>query len=120
MFAAIANLPVGAIGFEAIGRITETDRTTVLDPTIETALGDGHPVRLLYLAGPDFTGYDRNGLFDDAVFGTRHFVDFEKIAFLVEDGPYRRAVSALDGLMPAELRVFPTGEVEAAKAWLAE
>ena len=54
MFAAIENLPVGAIGFEAIGRITETDRTTVLEPTIETVLQDGHPVRLLYLAGPRF------------------------------------------------------------------
>jgi hypothetical protein len=120
MFTRIENLPAGAIGFEAIGRITEEDRLGVLEPTIELALEDGHPVRLLYVAGPRFDGYDPNALFDNAVFGTRHFSDFEKIAFLAEDGPYRRAVRALDGLMPAELRVFATREVEAAKAWLAE
>ena len=44
----------------------------------------------------------------------------EKIAFLAEEGPYRRAVFALEGLMPAELRLFPAGAVEQAKAWLAQ
>ena len=120
MFAQMENLPVGAIGFEAIGRITEEDRIEVLEPTLEAMLEDGRPLRLLYLAGRRFDGYDSNALFDDAVFGTRHFTDFEKIAFLAEEGPYRRAVVALEGLMPAELRLFPIGAVDAAKAWLAE
>jgi hypothetical protein len=120
MFATIENLPAGAIGFEAIGRITEEDRAEVLEPTIEAMLEDGRPLRLLYLAGQRFDGYDSNALFDDAVFGTRHFTDFTKIAFLAEEGPYRRAVGALEGLMPADLRLFPVGAVDAAKAWLAE
>ena len=120
MFAQIENLPAGAIGFEAVGRITEEDRAEVLEPTLEAMLEDGRPLRLLYLAGLRFDGYDLNALFDDAVFGTRHFTDFEKIAFLAEEGPYRRAVGALEGLMPADLRLFPIGAVDAAKAWLAE
>jgi hypothetical protein len=120
MFARIENLPAGAIGFEAVGRITGADRHAILEPTIESALGSGQPVRLLYLAGPRFAGYDPDTLLDDAVFGSRHFADFEKIAFLAEEGPYTRAVGALEGLMPAELRLFPAGAVDAAKAWLAE
>ena len=120
MFTQIENLPAGAIGFEAIGRITEEDRAEVLEPTIAAMLEDGRPLRLLYLAGRRFAGYDPNALFDDAVFGTRHFTDFAKIAFLAEEGPYRRAVGALEGLMPADLRLFPVGAVDAAKAWLAE
>jgi hypothetical protein len=120
MFARIENLPAGAIGFEAVGRITGADRHAILEPTIESALVSGHPVRLLYLAGPRFAGYDPDTLLDDAVFGSRHFSDFEKIAFLSEEGPYTRAVGALEGLMPGELRLFPAGAVEDAKAWLAE
>ena len=120
MFTQIENLPAGAIGFEAVGRITEEDRAEILEPTIEAVLEGGHPVRLLYVAGARFDGYDQNGLFDDAVFGSRHFSDFEKIAFLAEDGPYRRAVVALEGLMPGELRLFPAGAMAEAKAWLAE
>ena len=120
MFTQIENLPGGAIGFEAVGRVTEEDRAAVLEPVIEAALEGGRPVRLLYVAGPRFSGYEPIALFDDAVFGSRHFADFEKIAFLAEEGPYRRAVGALEGLMPAELRLFPAGAVEDAKAWLAE
>ena len=56
---------------------------------------------------------------DDAIFGTRHFRDFERIAFLAEDGPYRRAAGAMDGLMPTTLKVFPVEHIEAAKTWLA-
>ena len=120
MFARIENLPVGAIGFEAVGRITDSDRHAVLEPTIESMLEHGGRVRLLYLAGSRFAGYDPNTLLDDAVFGSRHFADFDKIAFLAEEGPYSRAVGALEGLMPGELRLFPAGAVEDAKAWLAE
>jgi hypothetical protein len=119
MFTPIEGLPVGAIGFEATGLVTTADRETVLEPTIDWALAEGGKIKLLYLAGPDFAGYDEGEPLDDAVFGTRHFTDFEKIAFVADDGPYDRAVHALDGLMPAMLRIFPTCELEAAKEWLA-
>lgn len=118
MFKAIDNLPTGAVGFEAHGRVTDTDRKTVLEPTIEWALEAGGKVRLLYVAASDFDGYDRGGLYDEAVFGTRHFTDFDRIAFVAEDGPYARSVEALDGLMPATLRVFRTREIGAAMEWL--
>ena len=119
MFTPIENLPRGAVGFEAHGRVTDADRRTVLEPTIEWALESADKVRLLYVTGADFTGYERGDLYDDAVFGTRHFTDFDKIAFVADDGPYARSVEALDGLMPAALRVFATGDIGAAKEWLA-
>ena len=119
MFTPIEDLPPGAIGFVATGRITAEDRRNVLEPTIDWALEVSGRVRLLYVAGQDFAGYDRGGLYDDAVFGTRHFTDFDRIAFVAEDGPYARSVRALGGLMPASLRVFRASEVESAKAWLA-
>jgi len=119
MLTPIENLPTGAVGFEAHGRVTDAERRTVLEPTIEWALEANGKVRLLYVAASDFDGYDRGGLYDDAVFGTRHFTDFDKIAFVAEDGPYSRSVEALDGLMPADLRVFRTRDIGEAKAWLA-
>jgi hypothetical protein len=118
MFKAIEDLPKGAVGFEAHGRVTDDDRRTVLEPTIEWALETREKIRLLYVAAPDFTGYEHADLYDDAVFGTRHFADFERIAFVADEGPYTRSVAALEGLMPATLRVFGSDEVGAAKAWL--
>src|SRR5665213_2640393 len=101
MFKAIDNLPDGAVGFEAHGRVTDAERRAVVETTIDSALEQRRKVRLLYVAASDFAGYDRGGLYDDAVFGTRHFTDFEKIAFVAAEGPYDRAVKAIDGLMPA-------------------
>ncbi len=120
MFTPIENLPAGAIGFVANGHITEDDRAAVLEPTIDWALEVGGRVKLLYVTGSDFAGYEPAGLYDDAVFGTRHFTAFDKIAFVADDGPFNRAVLAMEGLMPATLRVFGASEVNAAKAWLAE
>ena len=119
MFTAIENLPRGAVGFEAHGRITDNDRRSVLEPTIEWALESSGKVRLLYVAGEDFTGYDFGVAYDDAVFGSRHFTDFERIAFVANEGPYARSVAALEGLMPASVRVFPSKAIAEATAWLA-
>jgi hypothetical protein len=119
MFTAIENLPNGAVGFEAHGRVTDDDRRSVLEPTIEWALESNGKVRLLYVAGEDFTGYDFDVAYDDAVFGSRHFTHFERIAFVADEGRYSRSVAALEGLMPASVRVFGSRELNEAKAWLA-
>ena len=119
MFRPIENLPEGAIGYLASGRISREDRATTLEPGIEDAIAHNGHVRLLYVVASDFAGYEPNALLDDAIFGTRHFRDFERIAFLAEDGPYRRAAGAMDGLMPTTLKVFPVEDIEAAKTWLA-
>ena len=119
MLTEIIGMPDGAIGFAASGVVTPDERKRLLEPQIATAR-DGGKVRLLYMAGPDFAGYGEGAMLDEAVFGTRHFTDFKKIAFVSDAGPYDRAVQALDGLMPAALKVFRTGDIDLAKEWLAE
>jgi hypothetical protein len=119
MLTEIMGMPDGAIGFAATGVVTTDERRRVLEPQIDSAR-EGGKIRLLYMTGPDFAGYVEGALFDEAVFGTRHFTDFKKIAFVSDAGPYNRAVQALDGLMPAALKVFRTGDINAAKEWLAE
>ena len=119
MFTPIDSLPAGILGVEARGRVSSDDRHAVLAPQIETALRKGR-VKLLYVAGADFAGYDEGAPFDDAVFGSRHFNAFERIAFVSDDGRHARAVEALDGLMPVRLRRFDRREIDAAKAWLTE
>ncbi len=118
MFMRIDDLPAGFVGVVARGRVTADDRQQVLEPSIAGAVEAAGRVRLLYVAGADFAGYDRGGLYDDAVFGTRHFNHFDRIAFVANDGPYMRAVLAMNGLMPARLRVFGLSEIAQAQDWL--
>jgi hypothetical protein len=119
MFTRIDDLPAGAIGVVARGRVTGEDRRSMLEPSIADVLGEHGRVRLLYVAGADFAGYESGGLYDEAIFGTRHFADFERIAFVAEDGPYRRAVGAMNGLMPAAVRLFEPAEIAMAREWVA-
>jgi hypothetical protein len=118
MLTPIDNLPDGAIGFVANGCITSDDRRGTFEPTISEALRSSDRVRLLYVAGGDFAGYEHGVLYDEAVFGTRHFTHFEKIAFVSDEGPFNRAVRAMRGLVPARVKIFPPREIEAARVWL--
>lgn len=118
MLTPIDALPADVIGLEAHGRIASADTLKILLPRIDSAGRSGAKVKLLYVAGPDFDGYADGAVLDDAVFGTRHFNAFERIAFVGEEGPYARAVEALDGLMPTRLKRFAHSELEKAKRWI--
>ena len=120
MLTALTDLPTGAIGFRASGKVSAEEGRKVLGPALEAALRRGKKLRFLYFAGPEFDGYESGRVWDDAVFGSRHFSDFEKLAFVSDKASYRRAVATLDGLMPTALRVFGTRDIDAAKAWLAK
>jgi hypothetical protein len=67
-----------------------------------------------------FRGYDHGCPFDDVISGSRHFTDFERIAFVADECPFRRAVAEVADLIPTDLRVFGLHELEAAKIWLAD
>jgi enoyl-[acyl-carrier-protein] reductase (NADH) len=50
------------------------------------------PIRMLYVVGKEFTGFELEALWDDSAFGIKHWHDFSQIAlvnlaaFLVSDG----------------------------------
>jgi hypothetical protein len=118
MFTPIDSLPSDVVGLEAHGRITRAETLKILLPRIDSAGRSGAKVKLLYVAASDFDGYADGAPLDDAVFGTRNFNSFDRIAFVGEEGPFARAVEALNGLMPATLRRFASRDFEKAKRWI--
>jgi hypothetical protein len=120
MLKPISDLPSGVIGFAAEGTVTDEDYKTVLIPTVEKALEKGGKIRFLYVLGPDFKTYAPGAMWDDTLFGARHYFDFEKIACVTDHEIIAAMVRSFGILMPAAVRVFAANELEAAKAWLAE
>jgi hypothetical protein len=120
MLKELDNMPSGAIGFRASGKVSSDEGRNVLSPAIEAARSGGKKLRFLYFADDGFDGYESGRIWDDAVFGSRHFSDFEKLAFVSDQAAYRRAVAMLEGLMPTALKVFRTRELDQAKAWLSK
>ncbi|MCW5772445.1 MAG: STAS/SEC14 domain-containing protein [Rhodospirillaceae bacterium] len=120
MITEMKDLPKGTVGFAAAGKVTDADYRDVLIPAIESALKDGGKLRLLYLLGPEFDGYAPSAMWDDTLFGARHFFDFAKIACVTDNETYATLVRSFGFLMPAAVRVFAVKDLDAAKAWLAE
>jgi len=120
MFRPVFDLPPGVIGYSAVGKISADDYSKVLIPEIEAKVAEGGKLRFLYVAGPEFEGYELGAMADDTTFGFRHFFDFEKIAFVSDNPAFRTLVQGFGMMMPAEVRVFAVAQLDKAKAWLAE
>jgi cytosine/adenosine deaminase-related metal-dependent hydrolase len=120
MITEIKDMPGRVLGFSLEGTVTARDYHDVLIPTAEAALKEGHKLRLMIVAGPDFEGYAPGAMWDDTAFGLRHFFDFERIAFVTDNETYGTAVRTVGLLMPAMVRVFAVKDTDEARDWLAE
>ena len=74
MFKIIEGLPPDVMAIEASGNVTHKDYRDVVIPRAEAMMAKG-PVRLLYVTGKDFTGFEPEALWDDSVFGLKHWHD---------------------------------------------
>lgn len=113
------DLPDHVVGIRAIGEVEEEDYDDVLEPTVRDRLTRHDKIRLLYVLGPEFTGYDAEAMWEDTKLGLRTFTSYERMA-IVTDAPWvRRAVKAVGWLIPGEVRVYHAGQLDDARAWIA-
>ena len=120
MLARIDGLPEGVIGLRVVGRLSADDYKTELEPAVNAVVADGRKVRLLLELGSAYDGIDPGAVAADLGFGSEHFRAFERMA-VVTDIDWIRAGAGLFGpLMPGELKVYGTGELDAAKNWIGE
>jgi hypothetical protein len=118
MLQVIDDLPEEVVGVRAIGEVEDDDYEDVLVPAIEACREAHGKVRLLYVLGPEYTGYEADAVWEDAKLGMRTFTAYEKIAVVTDTTWMRRAVAALGWLMPGEARGFHVDEYDDAIAWV--
>ena len=117
MFKFIDGLPRDVMAIEATGKVTHEDYRNTLIPKAEAMMAKG-PIRMLYVIGQEFTGFELEALWDDSAFGFRHWHDFTHIA-VVTDHPWMSAmVSMFKPLFHGEVRLFRLSELAAAKGWI--
>ena len=119
MLKLIEDLPTEVLGVEATGTVTHEDYRKVLIPAAEAKMIHG-PVKMLYVAGPEFSGYALEALWDDAAFGLKHWRQFSCIAMVTESAWLRAAVTMFSPFFPSEVRLFKISELEAAKHWIVQ
>ncbi len=117
MFKLIEGLPPDVLAIEASGQVTYQDYRDTLTPKAEAMMTNG-PIRMLYLIGEDFTGFEPGGLWGDGVFGLRHRHDFSHVA-VVTDHPWLSAmVNMFRPFFHGEVRLFGVEQLPAAKDWV--
>jgi hypothetical protein len=117
MLKPIQGLPPDVLGVEAAGKVTHEDYRNVLIPTAEAMMGKG-PIRMLYVIGQDFTGYELGALWDDGAFGIKHWRDFSRVAVVGDQGWLHAAVTVFRPFFPCPVRLFKLAELSAARAWI--
>lgn len=117
MLKLIEGLPQDVLGVEASGKVTHEDYLKVLIPAAEAKIVQG-PVRMLYVADQDFTGYELEALWDDAAFGFKHWHEFKRIAVVTENAWLRAAITMFRPFFPCEIRLFGLAGLATAKDWI--
>jgi SpoIIAA-like len=117
MLKVIQDLPPDILGIEAAGKVSHEDYRNVLIPRAEAMMAKG-PIRMLYVIGQDFTGYELGALWDDGAFGIKHWRDFSRVAVVGDQGWLRTAVTLFKPFFPCAVRLFRLAELPAARAWI--
>lgn len=76
------------------------------------------PIKMLYVMGKEFTGYELEALWDDGAFGIKHWREFKRIAVVADKAWLRASISMFTPFFPAEVRLFNLRELPAAKDWV--
>lgn len=119
MFKLIEGLPQNVLAIEATGKVTHEDYSDTLIPKVEAMLAK-EQIKMLYVIGQEFTGFELEALWDDGKFGLKHWHDFSHIAVVADQAWLRAAVSMFAPFFRGEVRLFKLSELSAAKTWITD
>ena len=119
MLKLIESMPSDVLAIEATGKVTHEDYRTALIPKAEAMMAKG-PIKMLYVIGKEFTGYELEALWDDGAFGIKHWREFKRIAVVADQAWLRASISMFAPFFPAEVRLFNLSELSAAKDWIVD
>ena len=119
MFTFIEGLPQDVLAIEATGKVTHEDYRNALIPKAEAMMAKG-PIKMLYVIGKEFTGFELEALWDDGSFGLRHWHDFSHIAVVTDHAWMRAMVGMFKPFFHGDVRLFGLSELPAAKDWIAK
>lgn len=120
MIQTIKDLPAGAVGFHLRGVVTQADYEDIIMPAVAAVIAMGDGVRLLYHFGADFERFEEGALWEDAVLGFRHALEWNRIAVVSDIEWVGFAVRAMHWMLPGKVRLYAEADMAAARDWLIE
>ena len=74
---------------------------------------------MVFVAGDRFEGFAAGALWDDTKYGFSHFKGWGRVALVTDVDWMRHLTNVFGWIAPKGIKVFPTSELDAAKAWAA-
>jgi SpoIIAA-like len=122
MIEKLTDMPPGTLGFRCTGDIEREDYEKVLSPELRGAIEAGGGLRTLYVID-DLDEIEPSALWADAKLGfdvgVRHRDAWVRSAIVTDIEWMARASKLFLWMIPGEARVYPLGELDLAKAWVA-
>lgn len=100
------------------GKLTRADYERIL-PEVDDGLREHDRIDLL-LALEEFRGWDAAAMWEDLKFDVDHFDDIRRLAVVGEERWHEGMSPFFKPFTAAEVRYFDPGQLEDARAWLAE
>lgn len=121
MIERIEDMPSGAIGLRAGGRLSKEEYVQVLEPALREAVDSGE-LRLLFLL-TDFEGLERSAYAEDMKTGLRAWIrdhsTWKRFALVTDSEWVAKAMHMFAWMTPGEVRIYEPNELDEAKAWVA-
>src|SRR4051794_31823329 len=115
----LTGMPDGVVGLEAVDDVEQEDYENVVVPVIDQAIARHGKIRLVYVLGHEFDGYEGGAVWEDLKLGAKHPTAFERIAVVTDARWARPAMKVFSVLWPGKARAFPLAERAAAVTWAA-
>lgn len=121
MIEILTDMPTGVTGIRVSGRISG-EELREFQPVMED-LGKAAEIRIVEVIDPDYDGFGPGGLTEDLKMGfgalLHHHSAFKRIAVVSDKDWVRHTMHAIGWMVPGELAVFNSDELDRAAEWAA-
>jgi len=121
MIERIEDMPAGAVGLRASGKLTKDEYVEVLEPALREGIDSGE-LRMLFVLA-DFGGLELAAWPEDVRIGFRAWVRdhnaWKRFALVTDVEWVARATSMFSWTTPGEVMVVPLDQEDEAKRWVA-
>jgi hypothetical protein len=121
MIEELSDLPSGVVGVRLSGRLSGQEFRE-FRPNWEKLVGTGQ-IRFVEVIDDDYEGFGPGGLIEDTKMGFgalfRHHSAFKRLAVVTDKEWVVHVLHALAWMVPGEIKVFPLGDLDGAKQWVA-
>jgi hypothetical protein len=117
----IEEMPPGAVGMRASGKLSKKDYRGVLEPALREGLESGE-MRLVFVL-TDFQGLEPGAWIEDVKTGLRALVRehsaWKRFALVTDVGWVAGATDLFAWMIPGELKILTPDRLDEAKRWVA-